>query len=206
MDEKIKAEIEQEFSWNNRILVVDDNRDIHADYRKILESKKKNENELALDEFESSLFGEDEEFSKESVELPELEIESAYQGKQALEMQEKASEEGRPYALMFMDVRMPPGWDGVVTTERIWRNFPDTEIVIVSAYSDYSWNGMVQKLGLNDRLLFLKKPFDGTTVKQLAINLLNRWNNGYKARQYINRLESEISMRNEALEKAIRSM
>jgi len=70
---------------------------------------------------------------------------------------------------------MPPGWDGVETTSKIWQIDPDLQVVICTAYSDYSWDEMLNRLGRSDRLLILKKPFDPIEVVQLANSLTRKW-------------------------------
>jgi len=70
---------------------------------------------------------------------------------------------------------MPPGWDGIETISRIWRESPDIQIVVCTAYSDYSWEEMIDKLGRTDRLLILKKPFDPIEVLQMANALAKKW-------------------------------
>src|SRR5438477_1898670 len=116
---------------NQRVLVVDDNRAIHDDFRKILEGLLPVPN--ALTDATEALFG---EHTKE-VHLPNFEIDSAYQGQEGLALVQQALQEGRPYALAFIDIRMPPGWDGIETTARIWKADPDLQVVLCTAYSDY---------------------------------------------------------------------
>ena len=99
---------------NHRILIIDDNRAIHDDFRKILIEEA--HLPIDLDEDEAALFGN----TPPKFRLPIFEIDSAYQGQEGLEMVEKSLWEDRPYALAFIDVRMPPGWDGVETTSKIW--------------------------------------------------------------------------------------
>ena len=65
-----------------------------------------------------------------------------------------------PYAMAFVDVRMPPGWDGVQTIKKMWEVDPDLQVEICTAFADYSWDEMIEELGESDRLLILKKPFD----------------------------------------------
>lgn len=192
--------------FNNRILICDDTEDIHHDFRKILSFPKSSEKEAAIEDFENALFSDEPDYKPGHKLSFEFEIDSAYQGKEALEMAERAQEKGKPYALIFMDVRMPPGWDGILTVERIWKKLPLTEMVIVTAYSDYSWDEMVTKLGINDKLLFIKKPFDSTVVKQSTLNLLYKWNLNHRARQHIVEMDREILGRMKALDKAIRGM
>jgi signal transduction histidine kinase len=181
-------------SQNHRILVIDDNRAIHEDFKKIL-GKKMTPDNLAADE--AALFGEE----APRVELPEFQIDSAFQGKEGLELIEKSLAENRPYAMAFVDVRMPPGWDGVETTAKIWQKYPDLQVVICTAYSDYSWEDMLKKLGYSDRLVILKKPFDNIEVLQLAISMTEKWRLYYQAKMRLDDLEKMVQNRTSELEK-----
>jgi two-component system, NtrC family, sensor kinase len=154
---------------NRRILIIDDNRAIHDDFRKILLPTRQVNS--ALSAMEDALFGD----SDVEVEKDHFEISSAYQGKEAFDTVVAAAAEGRPFAMAFVDVRMPPGWDGVETISRMWERTPELHVVICSAYSDYSWEQIIEKLGKSDRLLILRKPFDPVEVQQLASNLTEKW-------------------------------
>ena len=90
-------------------------------------------------------------------------------------MVQNALQAGIPYALAFVDVRMPPGWDGVETIAHLWRVHPNLQVVVCTAYSDYSWNDIQRRLGHQDNLLILKKPFDNIEVIQLAHALSRKW-------------------------------
>ena len=118
---------------NNRILVIDDNLAIHQDFRKVLSPV---DSLLAgeLDDEEASIFGDTPGASRELT----FQIDSAFQGQEGLEKVRAAALSGMPYAVAFVDVRMPPGWDGIETITHIWQEFPDLQIVICTAYSDYS--------------------------------------------------------------------
>lgn len=182
--------------YNTRILIVDDNESIHEDFRKVL-IHETNEDHAALDDLEAELFGDDDTSSDDTPtgELLDYEVDSALQGQEALAMVDKAAEEGRPYALVFMDVRMPPGWDGIETISRIWLKHPYVEMVLCTAYSDYTWDDIVAKLGSSDKLLFLRKPFDAVAVQQMALSLVKKWNLGEQARNYVKNLEQEVQQR-----------
>ncbi len=193
-------------AFNNRILICDDNEDLHRDFIKILNTAPRSEQDTVIHHIEDELFSDDPDYKVIKGVNFRFRIDSAFQGKQALQMAESAAAEGDPYSVIFMDVRMPPGWDGVVTIERIWRQLPFTEVVIVTAYSDYSWDEMIDKLGVNDKLLFIKKPFDAVTVKQLALNLTNKWNLAFKARDTLEKMEGEILKRMKVLDRTIRGM
>ncbi|MBI3775151.1 MAG: diguanylate cyclase, partial [Gammaproteobacteria bacterium] len=184
---------------NKRILLVDDNRDIHEDFRKVLCSAAGVDNG-DLDDLELGLFGSADSPIPAPNDHIKYEVDSACQGEEALEKVRAAHAEGRPYAMAFMDVRMPPGWDGIQTIARIWIEFPYTEMVICTAFSDYSWEDIVAKLGSTDRLLFLTKPFDSTSVKQMALTLTKKWCLGEEARSYVARLERDVKDRTIQLE------
>jgi two-component system, NtrC family, sensor kinase len=119
------------------------------------------------------LFG--DELKSESSCTSCFQLDSAYQGHEGLALVKQAVEQGERYAMAFVDVRMPPGWDGVETTARIWEVDPDLQVVICTAYADCSWDEMLQKLGQSDRLVILKKPFDSIEVFQLANSLCRKW-------------------------------
>jgi predicted signal transduction protein with EAL and GGDEF domain len=153
---------------NRRILVVDDNRSIHEDFRKILSGGSESRGEL--DALDAELFGTAKEQDDEGFEL-----DSAFQGEEAIAKVREARAANRPYALLFVDVRMPPGLDGIQTTARLLEQDPEASIVICSAYSDHSWEEMTSAFGRTDRVLILKKPFDTVEVRQLAHALQRRW-------------------------------
>src|SRR5271165_4423008 len=152
-----------------RILVIDDQQSIHDDFRKIIETER---DDQELSAAAAALFGEGE-----SVEKPQesFEINSAHQGQDGLAMVARAVEENRPYPLAFVDVRMPPGWDGVETIQRLWKVDPEILVVLCTAYSDHTWEDIVRQLGRTDHLLILKKPFDNIEVRQLVMSLTRRW-------------------------------
>ncbi len=151
-----------------RILVVDDNESIHEDFRAILSGG--DGRNAVLEETKSFLFGEDSKPVQQ-----QFEVESAYQGREGMEKVVQAAESGRGYVMAFVDVRMPPGWDGLETIKRIWEREPTLQIVICTAHSDYSWSDMIGQLGQTDRLLILKKPFDSIEVRQIACALTEKW-------------------------------
>jgi PleD family two-component response regulator len=153
---------------NRRVLIVDDNRTIHEDFRKTLGEHENGHAELAA--LDAELFGGDGQSHTEGFELT-----SAFQGGEAIELVGAACEAGNPYALAFVDVRMPPGLDGIETTARLLERDRDLSIVICSAYSDQSWEEMTDRIGKTDRVLILKKPFDTIEVRQLAHALQRRW-------------------------------
>lgn len=148
---------------NRRILLIDDMPAIHEDFRKVLGNPAA---ASQLDEVEAALFGAGTQTAAAGFEL-----DSAYQGQEGLAKVCQSLEAGQPYAMAFVDMRMPPGWDGVETIERLWQKDPLLQIVICTAYADYSWDEILKRLAVGDRLLILKKPFDTIEVYQLASTL-----------------------------------
>lgn len=151
-----------------RILVIDDNKSIHKDFRMILGGTDADSD--ALDKTKTAIFGNSSKISDEH-----FDIDSAYQGQEGLEMVIEAERQGNPYLMAFVDVRMPPGWDGIETIQKIWKVQPELQVVICTAYSDYSWHDVIEQLDKTDRLLILKKPFDNIEVHQIACSLTEKW-------------------------------
>ncbi|MEN9892743.1 MAG: hypothetical protein RLY78_3038 [Pseudomonadota bacterium] len=129
-------------------------------------------------------------------------VDSAYQGQEALAQVEAARREGRPYAMAFVDMRMPPGWDGVQTIEQLWRADPALQVVICTAYTDYAWEDVLARLEPADRLLVLKKPFDAIEVAQLAHTLTAKWAASQAVARHTAELEALVRARTGELEAA----
>lgn len=152
---------------NRRILIIDDTPAIHDDFRKILAPQAQDATDL--NQLEQALFG-----TRPSPHLT-FQLDSAYQGQEALALVRRALIDGSPYALAFIDMRMPPGWDGLETIEQLWRVDPNLQIALCTAYSDYSWEAMAERLEFGDQLLILKKPFDSLEIRQMANALTWKW-------------------------------
>lgn len=180
-----------------RILVIDDNDAIHDDFRKILVPSSTGSSKVAASK--AAFFG--------TADLPaaagdtqlQFVVETASQGVEGLAKLQAAFSEGRPFAVAFVDMRMPPGWDGVQTIQRLWEVDPSLQVVICTAYSDHSWEEISQKLGLTDRLLILKKPFDTVEVRQLASALSEKWMLRGTARLKLEELERMVEHRTREL-------
>jgi PAS domain S-box-containing protein len=149
------------------ILVVDDNLSIHEDFQKIFGSLLPDSSKL--DDASAQLFG-----TSTDEKAPSYKLHFASQGQDGLEMVRAALAENRPYAMAFLDVQMPPGWDGIQTMTEIWKIAPDLQIVICTAYSTYSFADL-QKFGRADQFVVLKKPFDPIEVLQLANVFSEKW-------------------------------
>jgi PAS domain S-box-containing protein len=173
---------------------VDDNLAIHEDFRKILGEQLPTVSRLT--ELETRLFGP----SDVPVRRATFRLDSAYQGQDGLRMLQKAVEEKDPYALAFVDVRMPPGWDGLETLEHFWQCCPDLQAVICTAYSDYSWEQITKRLKQSDNLLILKKPFDAIEALQVAHAMTKKWELGRQAKLQMEDLDRMVKERTQELQ------
>ena len=193
-----------------RILIIDDNKDIHADFRKVFATAR--QGATALDELEADLFASPGQHNAATDDLLDVRIDSAYQGQEGIAMAVEAARKGEPYYLAFVDVRMPPGMDGIQTVKQLWQEVPDLQCVICTAYSDYAWEDIVAELGKTGNLLILKKPFDVIEVLHLAQALAEKVDLGRSVRdsmdtlqrkvQELTRAEAELQRYNEELLRA----
>src|SRR5450755_1919937 len=187
---------------DHRILLIDDNAAIHGDFRKVLGADADASAQAELAVLEADLFGD----ARSVATRPNFEIDSAYQGQEAVEMVRSALAAGRPYAMAFVDMRMPPGWDGLQTIEALWAVDPDVQVVICSAHTDYDWSEVVERLHHSDKLLVLRKPAEPIEVLQCATALSRKWQNERLVREQMERLEHVITVRTSGLETANRQL
>lgn len=158
--------------WENtqtpRILIVDDNRRIHEDFDLVFFNRRRN---LELEADQKDIYG---QLEQPAVSRPIYELDHAFSGKEGIKKTQSSIAEGRPYQVAFVDIRMP-GMDGVETIEGIWSIDSRVQAVICTAFADYSWEDLARRLGQNDKLLILKKPFDDIEAFQLANTLSEKW-------------------------------
>lgn len=154
-----------------RILVIDDSSFIHEDFRKILGPGSADELFEQLKSLSIDLFG--------GAGPDQLErgyhVDTASQGEEGAELVRRSVEQDKPYSLAFVDMRMPPGWDGVRTIEELWKVDPKIQAVVCTAYSDFSWSEVQQSLRESNQLHLLRKPFQPEQVRKFAALLCSRW-------------------------------
>ncbi len=175
---------------NRRILIIDDQEAIHDDFRLILGPGDEDSDQAALDAALSRI-GIAPGSSADSV---GYELSFAPQGMEGFQLAKTAREAGRPFAVAFVDVRMPPGWDGVETLARIAEVDREIQCVAMTAYSDRDRRLMIDSVGDASRLLFLKKPFAAEEVEQLALALSERWNHRRADVERARMLESSLDL------------
>ncbi len=164
---------------HSRILIIDDDQDIWKAYGMVL-----NPDELPPDSSSAKISQllSNAQDGKAALDEPCFDLSFAGQGQEGYQMIE-AAQELEPFAMAFVDVRMPPGWDGMETAIKIRQLDPNIELVIVTAYSDRSMEEIVRAVGASDKLLFLRKPFDPDELKQIARCLTSKWHIARKEKQ-----------------------
>ncbi|HYO53110.1 hypothetical protein [Archangium sp.] len=147
-----------------RILVVDDDPAILNVWRRVLGQKSR---QPALEHLEKKLFG-----TAPPVASPEagFSIDTATQGMEGYQKVIKSLEEARPYTFALVDMRMPPGWDGLETMLHMLEKDPQLEVAICSAFSDITRDEVARRVGRAD-LQWLRKPFDLEVARELARKL-----------------------------------
>lgn len=176
---------------NHRILIIDDNVAIHDDVRKVLQPFE-HSSSLSIQSMEAVLFGE-----TPTAPIPDInyEVDSAYQGEEGYNLVCEAMQANRPYALALVDIRMPPGLDGLETIKRIWSIDSNIQIAICTAYSDYTWIEIIKELGQTDRFIILKKPFDNVEIRQIACALCKKWNLDRQVQNQLSQLNEQVNQR-----------
>lgn len=182
---------------NQHVLVVDDNESIHEDIRKILAGKSAEEESLLAKR--KALFGGADSLAEPTM---HFDIVSAYCGEEGVALAAKAMEQGYPFSLAFIDVRMPPGLNGAEAARQIWKLSPETQIVMCTSYSDGSLDALLDSLEHRDRLVILKKPFDNIEVLQLAYALTEKWDLMQKSKLKMDDLTEKAEARARELKEA----
>lgn len=151
-----------------RVLVIDDNPEIHNDIKKILQPKTAPDD---FDELLSDLTGQATSKPQQNM----IQVDSAFQGDEGIKMVRQARLDDQPYALAFVDMRIPPGLDGLQTIKKLQMEDDRLQFIIITAYSDYSWQEISSTLISKDNLLIIKKPFEAIEIRQSASALLEKW-------------------------------
>jgi len=186
-----------------RILTIDDNANIHDDFRKVF-IKEDRDNKIS--DLETDLFEEEGGTAKEassSEDRIQFELDFALQGEEGFQKICAAYENKKPYDLVFVDVRMPPGIDGVETIKKIWDKYPMQEVVICTAYADYSNDDILNFLGHSHRLLIIKKPFDPASLVQLAYSIWMKIDFERTVAEHVDQLEDKVAERTKDLNKSV---
>ena len=154
-----------------RTLVVDDDTSLLDDYRKILAPAAETRSDGLFAQFESDIFG----AAVGHKRFPDIDIVAVMQGQDAVDAVGAALDEGRPFAVAFIDIHLARGLDGLRTAEQVRALDPDIHIVLVSARAEVHPVEMSERVPPADRLFFVSKPFHPAEIQQLILALAARW-------------------------------
>lgn len=160
-----------------RILIADDEEGVREAYRSTLTRTGPSQAAAQAKSLEDELFGPDEDAAPVAAGADDIAFELTIvpQGQDAVDAVRAGLIDGRPYALAFLDVRMPPGIDGVAAAQAIRALDPRMAIVLVTAYADIDLQAMIRMVPPAEKLLFLAKPFQPAEIQQHARALASRW-------------------------------
>jgi signal transduction histidine kinase len=173
-----------------RILIADDTETLHESYRNVF--SREGDDLAGLPGLAK--------FAPEQVAVrkllgPTFTLTHVYQGEEAIAAASSALVSGVPYAMAILDVRMPPGIDGVQTARRLRAKYPDLQIVLCTAFADYTWSELVQAFPESDGILLLKKPFEAIEINQICAALCRKWQLATENRELIRNLELRVEAR-----------
>lgn len=189
-----------------RVLIIDDQQHIHDTFDRVFADPHKPSDE-ALTDFEAMFLG---QASASDAALadhtkPSYALAHAHSGEEGVRCVEEALQNEQPFSVAFVDMRMPNGMDGLETTEKLWQIDPNLQVVVCTAHSDHTWDDVLNRLGYNDRLLLLKKPFERDEARQLALALSEKFHLAEQQKRQVEDLKNEVSRRQLA-EEEMRAM
>jgi len=162
-----------------RILVVDDEEGVREAYREIFDSAAKQKKTSSDNQADAFFKDQDDGVEEVVIDTPDMnvtyEVDYVSQGKDAVKHAKDAHEEGAPYAVIFLDMRMPPGIGGLEVSKQIREFDQEVEIVVMTAYSDYKYSELVAESGCPEHLMYFHKPFHIDQILQLSYSLTQRW-------------------------------
>ena len=155
-------------AFNNRVLVLDDDAELLTAYRAILQPPRE-ERSLLFD----FVGGGDGVKAEPEAQRPAFDVATAPQGEEGVQLVRRSLEEGRPFAVAFIDIRMPPGIDGLEAARRIRDLDPAIYIIIVTAYSDRSIEEIQREV--RHDVVLARKPLSSDEIVQQARNACTGW-------------------------------
>ncbi|MHC5091543.1 MAG: response regulator transcription factor, partial [Planctomycetota bacterium] len=171
---KLKVPNRRKKELNNRILLVDDEPLILDELGKVLSPSEASNTEL--NELENRLFNNSKTNRRKAA---SYNVCCCCQGDEAIHEVEESIEKNEPFAVAFIDIRMPPGPDGVSTAEEIRKLDPNIQIVMMTGYSDFDISEIAHRIPPEDKLLYMQKPIHSQEIRQFALALAAKWQSDY---------------------------
>ena len=156
---------------NTRVLIVDDQEEIHEDFREMLLPRR---TAAASDDLVAAFLDRPGPAARPA--LPTFDLRHARTGEDGFDVVRQGRERNEPIAVAFVDVRMPPGIDGVETVRRMRTVDRDLQVVIMTAYSDWPLSASSGDPDLLHKILYIRKPVAREEVQQISLSLVKKWN------------------------------
>jgi len=145
-----------------KVLIADDDEHVLRCYRDAFTDTEPTGHMLAIDALSAELFDPETDI----VDTPKFSIVACSQGDDAISLAREAASEGEPFDVIILDVRMPPGIDGVEAGSRIRELDPDVEIVFVTGYSDVPLDELKRRVPPPMKLHYFNKPLSFTRLAE----------------------------------------
>jgi diguanylate cyclase (GGDEF)-like protein len=182
----------------NRVLVVDDDQRIVGEYLRCLgDDFEPDEATSTLGDLEKVLLGDEADKGSAS----RFEVHSRKQGEAAVKAVAAALEGGAPYSIVFLDLHMPPGIDGVAAAKQIRELDPNVNIVMVTGSLGVDPDVLGKQVPPADKVFLFKKPFHGAECRQLTAALCGKYHSDMALRRANEDLERRVEERTAALQK-----
>ena len=151
-----------------RVLVADDDENVLDCYREAFGDDDHTDQMKMLDALAAELFDADDNIENH----PKFDIVACNQGDDAIKVAEAAREQGEPFDVVILDVRMPPGIDGVEAGSQIRQLDPDVEIVFVTGYSDIAFEELQRRVPPPMHLHYFNKPLSFTQLAEDVVSMV----------------------------------
>ena len=151
-----------------RVLVADDDENVLDCYREAFGDEEQTNQVKALDALAAELFDADDDIENQ----PKFDIVACSQGDDAIKVAEAAREKGEPFDVVILDVRMPPGIDGVEAGSQIRKLDPEVEIVFVTGYSDVPLDELQRRIPPPMHLHYFNKPLSFTQLAEDVVSMV----------------------------------
>jgi CheY-like chemotaxis protein len=151
-----------------RILIADDDEHILACYREAFGKSESTDYMKALDLLSAELFNADTAADNE----PDFEVVACSQGDDAIKCATEAARDGKPFDVVILDVRMPPGIDGVEAGSQIRKLDPNIEIVFVTGFSDIERDELERRVPPPMKLHYFNKPISFMRLAEDVVEMV----------------------------------
>lgn len=151
-----------------KVLIADDDEYVLDCYKEAFSDEEPTNHMRALDALAAELFDPE----RDIVDKPRFAIVACNQGDDAISLAQAAAEAGEPFDVVILDVRMPPGIDGVEAGSRIRDLDPEVEIVFVTGYSDMPLEELRRRVPPPLKLHYFNKPLSFTKLAEDVATLV----------------------------------